>query len=97
MRLKLAFVRPGGPTRNVVVTTEANAAVGDIAQALVLRDPAGGRRQRSQPLTLTVSPPEGGPGVTVPAERAHRGPGTRHTSTSGWPALGRGDECVERA
>ncbi|MEI2714938.1 MAG: FtsK/SpoIIIE domain-containing protein [Nocardioides sp.] len=70
MRLKLAFVRPGGPTRNVVVTTEANAAVGDIAQALVLRDPAGGRRQRSQPLTLTVSPPEGGPGVTVPAERA---------------------------
>jgi S-DNA-T family DNA segregation ATPase FtsK/SpoIIIE len=58
MKLKVSLQRPTGGERDVVVTTDAGATVGEVARALQLRDPA---RSAAVPIsdaaTLSVSYP----------------------------------------
>ena len=41
MRLRTTLVRPDGPNEDIVVTADADATVGDVARAIVERDPHG--------------------------------------------------------
>ncbi|MFD1715777.1 FtsK/SpoIIIE domain-containing protein [Amnibacterium flavum] len=67
MRLKLALTRPNGGTTDVVVTADANATVGEIAETLLTSDPepgvelgiprAGDRQRDADVHTLSVAAP----------------------------------------
>jgi S-DNA-T family DNA segregation ATPase FtsK/SpoIIIE len=75
MRLKLALTRPNGGTTDVVVTADANATVGEIAETLLRSDPEPGvalalsrpgDRQRERDVhTLSVAAPAQRGGVVL--------------------------------
>ncbi|BDI21814.1 FtsK/SpoIIIE domain-containing protein [Herbiconiux sp. L3-i23] len=75
MRLKLALTRPNGGTTDVVVTADANATVGEIAETLLRSDPepgvdidlprVGDRQRELDAHTLSVAAPAQRGGVVL--------------------------------
>jgi len=58
MRLKLRLVRPSGVARDIVVTADAVATVGEVAKAIIDRDPSRSLESVESP-TLSVTFPGG--------------------------------------
>jgi S-DNA-T family DNA segregation ATPase FtsK/SpoIIIE len=70
MKLKLSYRRSTGQGTDVVVTTDAAVAIGDIARELLDADPILTERERfGGRLTLRVEAPRGGTPVVLPPER----------------------------
>lgn len=55
MKVKLTLVRPGGPSSDIVVTTDSAATIGDIARAIELADPLASQEVRSLNIIRTLS------------------------------------------
>lgn len=60
MKLKLTLGRPNGSLQDIVVTTDASATVGDVAQTIELVDPAGGAPVTAETPTFHVTESSGG-------------------------------------
>lgn len=71
MRLRLIYKRSTATPIHIVVTTDATATMGDVARELLSSDPSPTERVRfGNSVSLSVSPPGGGPPVIVPHGRA---------------------------
>ncbi|WP_066043320.1 FtsK/SpoIIIE domain-containing protein [Herbiconiux solani] len=67
MRIKATLRRPGGSTSNLVITADATASVGDIADAIYVADPQRSGEAPTQKLTLQISASSGEQRVADPA------------------------------
>ena len=66
MRLKLRLVRPTGIARDVVVTADAVATVGEVAKALIERDPSKSLQSVPSPTLSVIFPGSTSRTVLVP-------------------------------